>query len=274
MLARLQDAGDLLQPFDAMQTGLHEVKPSYSVDFVFKIEAGYFQLSKSWDRIENAKGSGFKLFLKEEKWLRLDRDTGKAADLFDLVNTDLWTGSAWQFDIKTSGALENLRIPAELRKFSQKVRISIRPELDEPSVTWSHSFCPGFVRQSTVYRYIVSETDYTLELSHFQIQEVVPRDSPTAASETKINVYEKRWGLNVYRKDWDTSFARNERLQIAEEAKWNDDFNEWFPSRLSDQGANGEDGFEVLLEKLSSIEKVVRTSASGPDMQRSSLSEV
>lgn len=223
---------------------------------MFKDEGGNLQLTMSWSRHEDLEGDGYHLVESQEKWTRLDRDTGKPADLVEMIFPDLHTGSAWNFDIKTSQAVPPERVPDELRKFSKRVKISTKQTDGLPSITCSHKRSPISIRVSAVYRYSIKDTDYTLELSHSQVKEIATREFLHSDPTSKLN--EPRWSLNVYRTEWDNLFALNERLKVSEKANWNDEFEEWFPEESSWEKDGSEDGFKQLLGKLGEIEKVVR----------------
>ncbi|CZT17108.1 uncharacterized protein RCC_02940 [Ramularia collo-cygni] len=255
-LSNLQKGEKVLLPHDPMKSGLCEVRPTYSADFVFKDEAGNLQLTMSWSRNEDLEGGGFQLVPNGENWTRLDRDTGKATDMVDLIMTDLHTGSAWDFEIKTSHDVPPDRVPPELRKFAKGVKITVPPADDLPCIELTHSIGPIYMRRSAVYLYNIKSTDYTVELLHFQVKERALSDPSNSDSTFKLR--QPRWSLSVYRTDWDNQFAQNERLKVSDKATWNDDFEVWFPQEASFDQAGSEAGFNQLLQRLGEVEKVVK----------------
>lgn len=241
-------------PHDNTLSRLSEVEPVYSVDFVFRQVVGVLQLTMAWAQIRDGAGVGFHPVPIKTTWVRLDRDTGKATDLVDMNLVDLHTGSAWNFDIKTSQAMGTLRVPEALTRFSERVSISINQTDGHPFVTWRPGVSPVSVKESTIYLYRINKSDYTLELSHFQTQNIDSDQLP--AGDTAVEMYEKRWSVNVYRTEWDNEFAKNERLKISEKAEWDGTSAEWFPADDSYEG--GGDGFKQLLQKLKDVEYLIR----------------
>jgi hypothetical protein len=78
-------------------------------------------------------------------------------------------------------------------------------------------------------------------------------------------VYEPRWGLEVYHSMWDTLLTRNEHLAIGDMVDWDDGVKTWFEEDddMGDLGqVKGERGFEQLVEKLDSVEKLILRSES------------
>ena len=197
-----------------------------------------------------------------KEWSRLDRETGNATKLVDMSLTDLSNGSAWQFEMSSSEAMEHSKLSPELRQFADKVRIdtiALRKKSSEKSFVVFNPFVqPKLVRQMIRYQYGIKGTDYTLELSQIQDRVYPARKSvPDAPAPT---VYEPRWGLNVFRIEWDTMFTKNARLTIGASADWGDDMENWFPQDwVADEDHDGkQDGFAQLMRKLGKVEKLVR----------------
>lgn len=258
MFSRLQKAETLLLPKDVMQTKLSEMKASYTAEFVFQDDAGNLQLTMAWERNDDLVGGGFELLPQNRRWIRLDRDTGKATEMVDMILTDLHTGSAWDFDIKTSHTVTPDRVPGDLKQFHNGVKIFIKDSDELPVIKHesSHQRSLISIKVSAVYRYSIKATDYTLELSNYQLKEFGQRS--TLYAEPEVKLWEPRWGLSVYRTDWDNRFSENERLKVSEKTKWKDEFEEWFPAEASFDSTEGDDGFKQLLERLGEIEKIVR----------------
>lgn len=251
---------DLLVPHGAMTASLRDVKPSYSAVFVFDDIYGALRLSMSWHELEDKKHENPEFILENSKWSRLERDTDRATGLLDMSSIDLHTGSAWQFEITASRAIEESKLPQNLRDFVARVSIdptqATKQSTDKPFVRYNPFIKLRSLRQEISYRYNIQNSDYTLELRRFQDRSFSAADLTMAKPD--VSVYEPRWGLNVLRTDWDTCFSKNECLSIGKAANWNDGFDEWFPSDIGPNVELGGDGFGQLLEKLQRIGKAVR----------------
>jgi hypothetical protein len=264
-LSTLQEAEKLLIPLDPLAHELIKVKPTYSATFVFAEDGGDVCLRKEWKE-EQDEGSAATSFEDiSTKWTRLERDSGRPAPIVDVCYSDLQTGFGWHFDLHAEQSVESARIPEKLSEFAHTVKIL-------PDAARNRTFDRLFVQyrpyaghlkkiqQSISYRYLISHSDYVVELSRYQDRELAPRRTVLSAPEKETTVYEPRWGLSVYRPDWDKEFTRNENLGIGERADWVDDVEEWFPEDInkdSDTESSGKLGFSQLLAKLKEIQNLM-----------------
>lgn len=262
VLQKLQHAEDLLSPQDAITEHLVDVRPSYAAEFVFDHAKGDLCLRVTWIESSDIDAENVEFAEATKEWSRLDRDTGHATKLVDMSLTDLQNGSAWQYDMLSSEAMEHSKLPPELRHFADKVRIdtmALRKKSEEKSFVVFNPFVqPKLVRQMIRYQYGIKGTDYTLELSEFQDRVYAAKKS---VADTPVpTVYEPRWGLNVFRIEWDTMFTKNARLTIGASADWDDSMENWFPQEwVHDSDDDGkQDGFAQLMRKLERVEKLVR----------------
>ncbi|EME49252.1 hypothetical protein DOTSEDRAFT_58497 [Dothistroma septosporum NZE10] len=262
VLPKLQRADDILSPQDAITEHLIDVRPSYAADFVFDNSKGDLCLRVTWLQSSDSETNELEFGEPTKEWICLDRDTGHATKLVDVSLTDPQNGSAWQFEMLSSEVVEHSKLPHELRRFANRIRIdpvALRKKANDQSFVVFNPFVqPKMVRQMIRYQYGIKGTDYTLELSQFQDRIYAARKS--VADNVVPTVYEPRWGLNVFRIEWDTMFTKNARLTIGASADWGDDMENWFPQDwdpdVDDVG--GHDGFGQLLRKLMKIEKLVR----------------
>ncbi|KAK5110366.1 hypothetical protein LTR62_006074 [Meristemomyces frigidus] len=261
LLSIVQQATELLTPSEAMSHDLHEVRPVYGVTFTFEDDIGNLVLEVEWQEQRDYDTQAPYLELYRKKWIRLDRDATTLTPLLDISLCDLNTRLSWQVDMKSCPqVLEEAKLPPDLQKFTKRL------ETDAKLAT-QHSNLQSFVRfpsntklSSTqhrrVYRYLLSGSDYTLELTHFQAHHLKPVQGkgPT--------LYEPRWSLTLYRGAWDVMFTKNERLPIGGEADWEHDLRTWFPPDLgvgceAVDERNVEQGWWQLLGKLGEIDGLV-----------------
>lgn len=253
---------ELLAPEDALLNDLATVKPSYAVTFIFDDALGDVRLTMSWSEAVQFEIGKSPFALDAVSWARLDRDTGTAQKLIDMSLLELTTGTAWAFELTACRALDEARIPKELRNFPAKVQLDPAVAFD-----WTTDKCfvlynpfrqPKFIRQETRYRYNLLDTDCTFELSRYQDRSYPVRQSLLA--QPVPTVIEPCWSLNVFRPDWDTTLARNQKLAIGDKVDWEDDLQNWFPEEFGSGAVAGADGFEQLVNKLTQIESIVRDS--------------
>jgi hypothetical protein len=256
-LAALQQAESLLTPLDPQQHDLSEVDPMFSAYFVFTDKAGDLRLSMAW-RVAFGTGPSKPEFdVVKMQWTRLDVDSGEAMRLVDINLTDLQDGSSWNIELSTEKPVPNDKLPPALRWFAQKVKIS--PDavaIQDPLrafVVYPPNPAMRRMQESRDYHYGLSYTDYTLELSRYQVKDTVPGH--------EHQTFEPRWSLGVYRTAWHTNFAHNQNLKVGESAPWSGDMEEWFPRDIGGPDTE-QDVFSQLLKKLERVEAVVRSSTS------------
>ncbi|KAK4547294.1 hypothetical protein LTR36_000949 [Oleoguttula mirabilis] len=250
-----------------MVVKLSDVKPVYSAMFTFSDEAGNLRLTVDWQEAQDVGNEKFSFEQLSKKWTRLERDNGKPTSLLDVSLTDLRSGSAWQYDIHASQAVDESRLPRQLVDFANNLRF-------DPAAAKKESRDALFVRlnphatlrsfqQRVSYRYTIANSDFKLELSRFQ-DRVYPARTASIASGGLPTLYEPRWSLSVYRTEWDTMFSQNERLSIGDQTTWQDDVATWFPYDVGPGISNSADadegrGWDQLIEKLQKIETLVQS---------------
>lgn len=241
-----------------MVEDLSEVRPSYSVEFVFDEESkGDVNLSMVWKESDLDESGKLQFTEPTKQWTRLDRFDGGVNKLIDASLTDLSSGLAWQFDLTSVGPEDGSKISVEYRSFPDRVRLDpsgvLLPLSQKAFVRYNPFARLKSVRQIVRYHYMIIGTDYTLQISNIQ-DRIINSDK----TET---VLEPRWSLEVFRVEWDTMFGKNHSLGIGTKADWDDDIEEWFQK---DWGSEN-DGFQSLMEKLQEIEKRVRDAAAEED---------
>lgn len=256
-------ADSLLSPQGALTERLRDVLPVYRASFILSDPEdpvkGDLHLFLEFDEIREEGAQKPHFLERTRRWTRSDPDSGTVIKLVDMSLTDLHTGSAWQFELTRGDSLDPKHLSRTLTAFANGVRIDASAALarnhQKPLVKFNPFVQLKSFRQSMVYQYAINESDYTLELAHFQDREY------TQAERGLPRVYEPRWSVNVLRVEWDTMFAKNERLAIGASADWDDDIDNWFPKAWgSDEG-----GFALLMRKLGLIEKLVRAVPEGSE---------
>ncbi|KAI7229986.1 hypothetical protein KC330_g7175 [Hortaea werneckii] len=246
-------AGSLLSPLDCALSNLHEVKPTFSADFMFHDSA---------DRVEYVE--------KERKWTRFERDSGDPTPLLDINLTDLNSGWAWQFDILASQPVDERKVPDTLQNFANSIRIHA---LSAAKLKGKDPFVLRYtvlsnlisVQERTCYSYVIANSEFNLEISRFQTRiyrphpsMAAPENGPRASSRTRSNTYEPRWSLSVYRQAWDTLFNENERLPVGQGVEWKSDMATWFPADIGSEMSEKEDvGWSQLMDNLGQIEAMI-----------------
>jgi hypothetical protein len=252
-----------------MTEHLSDVKPLYTAVFTFNdpsnSEAGNIRLAMTWQETTDANSTTPTYERISKKWTRLDRDGGTPTSILDISLTEIHTGMAWQFEIHAAQSIEEGRLPNGISELGD----SVRPEANaarkaaNPSAT-EISFViyrPSFahlkhLEQRITYCYGVVGTDYTLKLSRFQHRSFPTREARILAKAVVPTVFESRWGLSVHRTQWDTWFAKNERLPIGEKADLSHEEDVWFPPEYSPDGEKLP-GFAQMMEKLKRIKAMV-----------------
>lgn len=244
-----------MEPQNVMAQELSDVKPAYTAVFIITDPGGDYRLSITWHDPANSspRSSAFEEFRRQ--WTRLDRKSGTVTALVDVSLIDLDSGSAWQFDLAASQAVDDSRLPSDLQRFADSIRLDIaaarQGHAEKPFVKYLPYAPLVSLQQRISYRYGLIKSDYTVELSHFQ-DRVFKR---TSANLPTSVIYESRWSLEVYHNLWDTWFAGNAHLAVGAKADWED--HGWFPADDAWESAEGEDGFAQLVEKLDGIKKAV-----------------
>ena len=238
-----------------MTHALSDVRPVYTAVFIIADLGGDYRLSITWHDPANSspKSSQFEEFRRQ--WTRLDRKTGTVTALVDISLVDLDNGSAWQFDLAASQAVEGSRLPSDLQRFADSVQLDINAArqglAEEPFVTFLPYTPLKGLQQRISYRYGFLNSDYTVELTNFQ-DRVFKR---TCSNLPTSVIHESRWSLEVYHNLWDTWFARNAHLAVGSKADWDD--SAWFPADNVWGGVEEGDGFAQLVEKLQAIKEAV-----------------
>ncbi|KAF2172447.1 hypothetical protein M409DRAFT_63129 [Zasmidium cellare ATCC 36951] len=258
LLKLVQSWSAMISPQEAMVEDLSEVRPSYSVEFVFDEESkGDINLSMVWKESDLDESGKLQFTEPTKQWTRLDRFDGGVNKLIDTSLTDLSSGLAWQFDLTSVGPEDESKISVEYRSFPDRVRLDpsgvLLPLSQKAFVRYNPFARLKSVRQIVRYHYMIIGTDYTLQISNIQDR--------TINSDKTETVLEPRWSLEVFRVEWDTMFGKNHSLGIGTKADWDDDIEEWFQK---DWGSEN-DGFQSLMEKLQEIEKRVRDAAAEED---------
>lgn len=259
-LQSLQSEQDLLFPRDNMINTLLEVKPVYTAILTFGEKAGDLQLEVSWHPVDD--GGQVILEQASKRWSRLDRGATTASSLVDINLLNLESGTAWQFDMTASQVVEENRLPPELQRLTDTIRIddfaAQQQRTDKPFVRWNTNASVKQLQQRTTYQFGIANSDFYMELSRFQDRVFAPRSR--MAGDADCQVYEPRWSLEVFHNTWDKLLARNEHITVGQAADWEDDVKTWFPEDDIPgdfEQVKGEKGFEQLVAKLALIEKVV-----------------
>ena len=257
VLSAIQAADDLFCPQDAFLDRLEEILPSYAAIFTFPAEDSDVRLVKSWQRSEfesETEPGAFRMVANPDQFHR------SATHLLDVSLTDLHTGTAWQFDLTA----ELSAVPSKLLEKYSQFAASVSPEIslkgaDEFSVKYnSAGVALKTLRYEVRYRFNIKGTDYNLDLVRFQDR---------TFSKGQMAVFEPAWKLNVFRPEWAENLSRNKDLAVGTSANWSHNIDEWFP------GDSGEDGFALLVSKLTAIEKVLEDEgAGGQDTVATSMS--
>ncbi|KAI7002560.1 hypothetical protein KC355_g9735 [Hortaea werneckii] len=243
-------AGSLL---DSALSNLHEVKPTFSANFMFQDSA---------DRVEYVE--------KERKWTRFERDSGNSTPLLDINLTDLKSGWAWQFDILASQPVDERKVPDTLQKFANCIRIhalSAAKHKGKDPFVLRYTVLSNLinVQERTCYSYVIANSEFNLEISRFQNRiyhpcpsMAAPEDGPRTSSRAGPDTYEPRWSLSVYRQAWDTLFNENERLPVGQGVEWKSDMATWFPADIGSEMSEKEDvGWSQLMDNLGHIEAMI-----------------
>ncbi|KAH9827118.1 hypothetical protein Tdes44962_MAKER03088 [Teratosphaeria destructans] len=256
LLQKFQEAEDLIAPKDCMIHNLNDVQPVIGITFTFADTRGDLCLTQEWQL-----GYGSEDFDRcSEKWSRLDPETGTPRTLLDVSLTNLIDGQAWQIDILASDPVGPTSLPKSLSKFAASVKIlpaAARSQaVDRPFVAYNPFTSLKSIQQRVSYRFVISGTDYNLELSRFQDKTFTSPASTTKPAEHTL--YEARWAINVSGTCWESNFAENEVLQIGESTTWAHDALTWFPGDMGSESQSLDGGWQQLLEKLERIEDIVK----------------
>lgn len=238
---------------------LSDVRPSYGAEFIIENsdKKGDLRLCMAWTESDVDDNGKVQFAEVEKKWTRLDRHTGTTTRLLDVSLLDLTkAGSTWQLDITSAASEDVTRLPMNFQEFPQRVKINpsiaLQPTSNRCFIEYNPSVKPKSLRQTIRYQYMITGTDYTLELSQYQDRKYVPKEK-----EVEEVVDMTRWSLNVFRIEWDNMFEKNQSLKIGTQAEWKDEIQEWFPKDWEYVGPE-EDGFVSLMDKLGEIEKRIR----------------
>ncbi|EMD01224.1 hypothetical protein BAUCODRAFT_203034 [Baudoinia panamericana UAMH 10762] len=255
-----------LTPSEAILTNLKDVRPTYTAVFHFADHGGDIRLTVDWQQTLDTTRAHVEFDMTSKKWVRLDRDTGMLKPLLDASLTDLSTSLAWQLDVSASTqVVDECNLPEQLVSFAKNLRIepkAVRHQDDAVLFVRRNPYAKlKSFRQQIGYQYAICDSDYTLEVCRYQDQTFAPHEPPVN-EKMPPTIYEPRWSLNVFRKEWDTSFAKNERLPIGQGVDWSDDVTFWFPSDIG-PGAppvdehNPYQGWDQLMDKLMRIHGIV-----------------
>lgn len=246
-----------------MDHTLRDVKPIYTAVFTIADNAGDLRLEISWHEVEDHPGSNkFELVELSRVWTRLDRGTALQASLVDISLLNLKNSSAWHFELSASHAVENNRLAPEYHNTANSIRADIQiarqQRTDKPFVRWNPYAPVKMLQQRTSYLFALKNSNYTLELTRFQDRVYTKRTH--SLGQPDCQVYEPRWSVEIYHSAWDPLLAMNEHLAVGAKVDWDDGVKTWFPE---DDDPNdlrqvkGERGFEQLVAKLGSVEKLV-----------------
>lgn len=268
---RLKTAANLLVPDNLMVTSLQDVKPVYSAVYTFADPSGDLRYTINWKEMDSDSVRP-EFDAIPRGWVRLDLDTREPRALFDVALTNLSVGSLTDLNAATSVALTNLNaasswrfgidayppavtgVPKDLNKFVKAICFDAKRALD---LDLQFALCgdqPNLkrIQQRITYAYRIMDSDYTLEITHFQ-------DRVRNRKDGSATLYESRWSVEVFRSEWETMFGQNERLTVGKGTTWADDGSTWFPADLGPTTPVDGDGFQQLMEKLQKIERVVRS---------------
>lgn len=273
ILDTLKEAVHVLTPQDPMTHDLASIKPRLTATFTFvdpnNRELGDIRLTIIWEEHQDSNASLPTYEQVSKKWTRLDRDTGAPSTILATTLSEISTGMAWQFEINAAQSIEEERLPQGFAAYGDSIKPNpkqaqrvVMYKMDDmtfvhyrSTFTWLKS-----VEQRLNYRYNLKGSDYTLDLSRFQLRTFPPKKNLVSASGQPA-MYEARWGLSVYRIEWDTLFTKNERLPVGEKADWEHEEKVWFPKDYDDdEGETG--GFEMMMRKLAMIQELVEHRAS------------
>lgn len=265
-LTILQQAEDLLSPQDPLTETLDRIKPILTASFIIGDDAGDLRLVMSFQETDC---DNDKLVCNAicRKWTRLDRDSHAPDALLDVSVTDLTDGSAWQFDISATQAVEESRLPSQLIAFADSIRIdpviARKQSTTESFIRMSPNYALKSVHHRISYLYCIGRSSYTLELTRFQDKMHPDRMSSVGARSGPV-LYEPRWSVTIYSTGWDTELGAHESLAVGAAADWKADFETWFPDDLlpsskasTDELPSGS-GFEGLMEKLKFVEDMLK----------------
>jgi hypothetical protein len=277
LLKTFQSTSKLIMPLDPTAESL-QVPPVYMATFTFADAQGDLQLAVEWQPAPaDVDGSHFDIISK--KWSRLDRDQEACTPipLVDVAFINLRTSRAWQFHLLAAQVVEEAGLPKSLATFSSSVKIipsAVKQDATDRPFVQYHSWAPiKKLQLGKSYRFAISSSEFSLELTRFQ-EYVFPPPAPTTATAPVPNgwrqpttrqptISEPRWSVNVYNLEWDLMFAKeNAPMKIGTRAQWNPDPHTWFPY---DKGPDSpvpkpdddEMGWCQLLQKLGKIEAVV-----------------
>ncbi|OQO04834.1 hypothetical protein B0A48_07851 [Cryoendolithus antarcticus] len=268
-LHALQGAKGLLVPQSGMIARLSNVKPVYTAVFIFTDRAGDLRHSVTWHEVDpDEVGNSSEVFdTLSRSWVRLDRSSSTPFPLVDVSLTDLTDGSAWQFDLVGAHAVENKRLPENLAKLADHIKID--PEearRNHGDINFISRFTPYLptksYQQRVSYRYNLAQSDYVVELT--RSQDRICTASSRNPGDYTIKAFEPRWSLEVYHSSWATQFAQNENLAVGAKAQWDAKVGTWFPmDDMGDMeaGKTTDDGLEQLLAKLEVLRQLVMRSA-------------
>lgn len=156
-----------------MTHNLSDVKPVYTAVFTIPDKAGDLRLSKTWHEVDEY-GDGQNSTLEElsRSWIRSDREASGPSLLYDVGLCNLQEeGSHWHFGLTAAQAVEDSRLPDNLKDFANHLGIDAHKARKDNGNSWVRIRRDGPVKklqQRTSYRYGLMNSDYTLELTHFQ----------------------------------------------------------------------------------------------------------
>lgn len=248
-----------------MTHDLASIKPLLTATFTFvdpnNSELGDIQLAIIWEEHQDSDASLPAYEQVSKKWTRLDRDTGAPSSILTTALSQISTGMAWQFTISAAQSIEEDRLPQGFAAYADSIKVNtkaaqrvIMETLDDmTSLNYRSSFVYlKSLEQRLIYRYNLKGSDYTLDLSRFQLR-TFPSKQNLFTAAVEPTVYEARWGLSLCRIEWDTMFAKNERLPIGERADWEQEEKVWFPMDYSDEEDEA-GGFELMVTKLAMVQ--------------------
>lgn len=172
-LRAVQAAETLLVPQSGMVHSLSDVKPVYTAIFTIADKGGDLRLSKTWHEVDEY-GDGQNTTLEElsRSWIRVDRESTEPSLLYDVGLCNLQDGgSHWHFGLTAAQSVEDSRLPDNLKDFANHIDIDAKVARKDKGDSWVRIRRDGPVKkiqQRTSYRYGLMNSDYTLELTHFQ----------------------------------------------------------------------------------------------------------
>ncbi|KZF26310.1 hypothetical protein L228DRAFT_235398 [Xylona heveae TC161] len=261
LLSRCCLATDVLEPADAMTSGLENVQPVFSASFEVTDPSIHetFRLD-----IEFHKAVDVESFeISSKRWFKVGKQNpqGRLQPIsrnvpLSVKSLNVEKGTAWQLEVTADSSVDISRITPEMREFADRIKLNVNgpsnANTSSPSITFKEILeIHGFTERRS-FRYMMKGSTYIFEVA----------ESTTFAPGNPSNG--QKWAskkseqvATFYNREWDTIFGQNSSLGIGEPASWNDSLVTFFSREEHTGGTSSEVGLADFAQRVELILQLI-----------------